>query len=143
MSEKLAYKKLKEACFDGTLNRIDRVENPLVDGMFDVNYCIKGVEGWIELKAPTEPRRASTKLFASNHRLSQSQLNWCLRQRHAKGHCWILISTDIRWILIHSGYVNGINDATVEELIEMSFWHQIKPIRGKEKWQALLMILSA
>lgn len=142
MSENLSYKTLKNNAFDGTLNRIDRVENPMVPGMFDINYCAEGTEGWIELKAPIEPKRITTKLFGSNHKISIEQINWCLRQRNAKGICWILISTNKRWMLIHGGYIKGINDLTVAELIEISFWTTTKPVKDKTLWKTLLATLA-
>lgn len=143
MSEKIAYKTLREKVFSHRGDcRVDRVENELVVGMFDVNYCIAGIEGWIEIKAPTEPKRSSTPLFGSNHKLSQDQLNWCLRETKAGGNAWVLIKTDKRWLLIAGSKADVVNKLTINELIFVSEWHQIIPIKGTEPWNELLKILA-
>ena len=118
-------------------DRCDRIENIMVVGMPDVNCCIDKVECWIELKSPIEPKRESTKLFGSNHKLSQDQKNWFLRQKNAGGVAFVLIATDKRWILISGHDADYVNEMTVNELIDISVWHSIKPIRGKEKWNKL------
>lgn len=142
MSEKSSYKRLREKAFSG-FDRIDRIENLFVVGMFDVNYCIDGREGWIELKEPKEPVRQTTKLFGSNHKLSQDQKNWCLKQIQAGGVAWVLISSDRRWLLIHGNYADEINDMTVNELINAARWHERKPVRGSEPWKNLRQILAS
>ncbi len=143
ISESKAYAVLKDKLFKGTNHRIDRVENVMVDGTFDVNYCTgEGSEGWIELKAPIEPKRAITPLFGSNHKLSQEQKNWCLRQRQAGGKAFILIATDKRWLLIHGDDADFINEMTVPQLIEQSIWHREKPITGTESWRMLRICLT-
>lgn len=126
----------------GPRDRCDRVENLTMAGMPDVSYCINGQDGWIEFKSPTEPKKASTPLFGSNHRLSQAQMNWFLRQRNAGGHGWILVCTERRWMLIDGClYADEINDKTVDELYAMADWKAVRPII-KESWDNLRAILS-
>lgn len=122
-------------------DRVDRVENGVVVGMFDVNYCFGGVEGWIELKSPTEPKRPTTKLFGSNHDVSQDQANWCLRQIKAGGKAFVLIATNKRWILIDGKHTDEVNRLTVSELIELSEWNTTKPVKDKNKWKQLRQLL--
>lgn len=141
MSESNAYKNFRDnVLLPG--DRIDRVENAIVSGMPDINFCISGTEGWIELKSPIEPKRSSTKLFGSNHKISQDQKNWFKRQLKAGGIAWLLISTDKRWMLISGRYIDEINDLTVEQLQQISKWHTTKPIRGREEWKNLQTILE-
>jgi hypothetical protein len=141
MSEKIAYKTLKEKVFDRTKDRIDRIEAG-VDGIPDTNFCIGGKEGWIEIKAPTEPKRATTKLFASNHKISKDQENWFIRQVKAKGRAFILVSTDKRWMLFLPSAVQILNDMTVEQMQFLAIWETHKPVRDKELWNKLRQILS-
>lgn len=136
MSESNDYKVLKKNLPQG-FDRIDRVENCVVAGMPDINYCTNCVECWIELKSPKEPKRATTKLFGSNHLLSQDQKNWIKRQSSAGGSAWVLIATDKRWILMHGKWADTINIMTVEELLERCSWTCDKPVRDKEKWMQL------
>jgi hypothetical protein len=114
-------------------DRLDRVENIVITGMPDVNYCADGIECWIEFKHPTEPKRATTPLFGSNHKLSQDQKNWFLRQKQAGGYCFILIATDKRWMLIDGKYADLINEKTVDELHwKYSEWCAMKPITKRQ-----------
>src|SRR4249919_4400266 len=82
-------------------DRVDRIENSVSSGAPDVNGCLAGEDVWVELKAPTEPKRAETPLMTSNgnHPLLQSQINWFARQAQAGGIAYILIRTDKRLML--------------------------------------------
>lgn len=124
-------------------DRVDRIENGVGVGMFDVNYCFSSVEGWIELKSPVEPKRPTTKLFGSNHKVSQDQANWCLRQIKAGGRAFVLIATDKRWMLIDGRQADRINELTVSELLELSCWSATKPVRDNESWKLLRAKLIA
>lgn len=127
MSEKTDYKKFRAAVHKNG-DRIERIENLLVVGMPDVNCCIAGTEFWLEIKSPKEPKRLSTPLFGSNHKLSQEQKNWFLSQKNAGGLGYILICTDQRWILIDGClYADLINEKTVDELCELAtYWFYTK-----------------
>lgn len=141
MAESTDYKNFKKNVPQAG-DRLDRVENPLVTGMPDINFCSEGVECWIEQKSPTEPKRSTTALFGSNHKVSQDQANWMLRQRQAGGRCYFLIATDKRWILIAGGLADKINTMTVAELVDNSLWSTMKPVREKEQWTTLRNTLN-
>lgn len=143
MTETVDWKNLRAKLSHKTKDRFERIENLMVDGMFDINYCIEGVEGWIELKAPKEPKRDSTPLFGSNHKLSIEQRNWCKTQKDAGGIAWILISTDNCWILIDGKHADEINSMTVTELTYHANWHTSKPVRDKNEWKRLKQELKA
>lgn len=115
-------------------DRLDRIENVMVTGMPDVNYCFGGVEGWIEQKSPKEPKRPDTPLFGSNHKMSMDQRNWFLRQRRAGGRAYILIVTDKRWMLLPGALADFINFWSVNELVDNAVWSCIKPIKDKQQW---------
>lgn len=142
MSESKSYAALRSKLLQPG-DRIDRIENIIESGTPDINFCSEGVECWIEQKDPTEPKRSSTRLFGSNHKLSQEQKNWFLEQKNAGGRGYVLITTDKRWLLI-DGCVHAdfINDMTVQELCDISLWQAMKPIRGREKWMELRKILQ-
>ncbi len=136
MAESTDYKTFK-ANVPQPGDRLDRIENVVVTGMPDINMCIGGTEVWIEQKSPKEPKRSTTALFGSNHKVSQEQANWMLRQRKAGGKCYFLISTDKRWMLIGGFLADQINSMTVDELMEQAAWATTKPVRDKEAWKAL------
>ena len=136
MAESTDYKTFK-ANVPQAGDRLDRIENVVVTGMPDINMCIGGVEVWIEQKSPKEPKRSTTPLFGSNHRVSQEQANWMLRQRKAGGKCYFLISTDKRWMLVGGFLADQLNELTVDELLEQCVWSTTKPVRDKEQWKYL------
>lgn len=120
MSEKSAYKTFRDACPRNA--RLDRVENIVCAGMPDVNLCIEGVELWIEFKAPKEPRRATTPLFGSNHKVLQSQINWFTRHTKAGGRGGFLISTNKRWIFVDGKHAAELNLMTLDEILTIAIW---------------------
>lgn len=126
MSEKDAYKFLRDKVFLPR-DRLDRIENLVVEGMPDVEFCASGTEGWIEIKAPTEPKRSTTPLFGSNHKVSQEQKNWILRQLKAYGVIYIFIATDKRKMLIEGRWAEQINEMTVQQIIDIAKWHRERP----------------
>jgi len=137
MTEQNDYARLRKRLPE-LRDRLDRVENPIAPGMPDINFCADGHEMWIEQKSPIEPVRPTTPLFGSNHRVSQNQMNWHLRQYQAGGISWLLITTDKRWILISGSRIEqDINKLTVNELIEQSVWATEKPIRDPKQWDWL------
>jgi len=103
-----------------------RVENVVGVGTFDTFYTIMGTSGWIEIKAPREPARPGSKLFASNHKFSQEQKNFALQHTKAGGTCWGFIGTDLRQMLIPAKFIETANDATVDELLAVSAWSRLK-----------------
>jgi len=135
MAESKDYKVFKRNVLE-PLDRVDRIENFLVIGMPDVNCCIDGTEAWLEFKSSVEPKRATTSLFGSNHKLSQEQKNWALRQRNAGGRCFILIATDKRWMLIDGKHADGLNEMTITELEAIATWVAVLPIKEKQ-WKML------
>jgi hypothetical protein len=141
MSESKDYKIFRGNVFEYG-DRIDRVENSMVAGAPDINMCIEGTELWIEQKSPKEPSRVSTPLFGSNHRISQNQKNWFLRQRKAGGRCYFLVSSDKRWMLLPGSMADKINEMTVSELLEQCIWSCDKPIRDEEQWKQLRTTLK-
>lgn len=135
MSEKKAYAALRKHV--ELPDRMDRVENWVVAGMPDINFCSAGVECWIELKQPSEPKRRTTKLFGlNNHKLELSQRNWMLRQRNAGGRCFILIASCNHWILIDGKHADDVNNMTLDQCISVSSYAVEQPM-SRDKWLAM------
>ncbi len=142
MSEKIDYQLLKKHMPCGR-DRLDRIENVVGVGTPDVNFCINGVDGWIEMKSPRhEPLRETSKLLTKhNHPLNQDQKNWFLRQCNAGGRAFILICTNKRWMLVDGSLADVINDMTVDELWDQACWKYNKPI-SKMSWDILRTVLQ-
>jgi hypothetical protein len=134
-SEVDAYKALR----DGIRRRGDRMhrmESLVSFGFPDVNACLGGVEVWIEIKKPNEPKRDSTPLFGSNHKLLVSQMNWFLAQKNAGGYAYIYIDTGNNRLLIGAEYSDDLNRMTLNELLKVSIWKSAIPT-GKDSWNQL------
>lgn len=149
MSEAKAYSTFRENVIRPG-DRCDRVENVMVDGMPDVSLCLRrddhgtlGHESWIEIKVPTEPKRATTRLLHSQHKFSVDQINWFFRQRTAGGACWALISTDRRWILLAGAWVEEINGMTIADMLDNATWSTSKPVKDKQQWMFLRRALMS
>ena len=142
MAETNDYKVLKKNLPQGR-DRLDRVENVVVIGMPDINFCSENVECWIEQKSPKEPVRGTTRLFGSNHKVSQDQMNWFKRQLDAGGNAYFLIVTDKRWMLIGGELADEINNMTVDELLKASLWSTPTPVKDKASWTTLRQALQS
>lgn len=130
MSEKTDYNLLRKNLLQHG-DRLERIENMTGFGTPDVNFCIDGVDGWIEMKSRVEPSRTTSKLLKSGcgHTLTLSQRNWFLKQKNAGGKGYILICTDKRWMLIDGcKYADQINDMNVRELMDILIWFSFKPL---------------
>lgn len=133
--EQNAFQRLKSKILRPK-DRFERVENGLLVGMPDINYCFSGIEGWIELKCPIEPVKPNTALFASNHPISLEQRNWFLKQDNAGGRGFLCIITDSRALLIAGlrASVADINELPVADLERVSLWNALVPIRDPLRW---------
>lgn len=99
-----------------------RIENGAQTGMPDVNLCVDGTEWWIELKyVQSEPKRTSTPLLGSSHKITPAQRAWAVRRRTAGGKCAVLIGTQNRCLLLPMGAEN-YNAYSVDECIHVALW---------------------
>jgi len=133
MSERAHYHTLRQHLCQHP-DRMDRVENGVMAGMPDINMCSHGVEVWIEMKSPREPRRSTTPLFGSNHPVSQDQLNWFLRHTRAGGRGYLLISTNAQWLLVPGACLEAINTLSLEAIVAIAVWRSRKPVH---EWAGL------
>lgn len=138
MNEKAAYRAFRRAL--PPFARCDRIENVVCAGMPDVSLCLNGVEWWIEFKAPTEPRRAGTPLFGSNHKILPTQIAWFTRCLQAGGNCGVLISTDKRWIFIEGQHVPNLNSMPVADICARALWTSN---RKNVLWKNLFISLNS
>lgn len=124
-------------------DRMDRVENSVLSGQPDTNGCLEGEDVWIELKAPREPKRASTLLMTSNgnHPLMLSQINWMVRQRQAKGLAFILVRTDRVMMLVDgTEHADNFNKWTVSEMMHNSIISFALPMK-QDDWRLLRNVI--
>lgn len=121
------WTRMRVACIEAAGGgRWERVENGIVDGMPDVNFCVKGVEGWVELKVARElpgPRTERKGVFTYNRGLSLSQVNWHLKQQSVGGRSFVFAFVVANgYYLWHGNDVERFNAATLEELGAGAIW---------------------
>jgi len=90
MAHESALWKLVKRKIEAPGRHLVRVENPIGAGTPDVNYCIHGVEGWIELKEVNcFPKRAST-VVKIGHYTPQQRL-WIRRRGMSGGMVFLFL----------------------------------------------------
>jgi len=67
---------------------LQRVETTTSFGVPDVNYCIRGAEGWLELKAWEVTQRPRDSRFIVP-KLRPDQVSWLVRRRRARGRAFL------------------------------------------------------
>lgn len=104
-----------------------RIEDGLSMGVPDVNYCIRGVEGWIELKEIADwPVRDKTPV---SFRWEREQRFWAKKRGKAGGNVWLLL------------YVKKTNEWLWfwwEDVAVNEFGHSI----GKHKFRGLATLIT-
>jgi len=75
-AESKLYQRIKKHIKDA---HFQRIETSTIQGVPDINYCIEGVEGWIELKV-------------SRGKLSRFQKVWIYTRLKHGGRVFILVS---------------------------------------------------
>ena len=82
-------------------HHFERVENAVAVGTPDVDYCVAGVAGKIELKfAPRHPVRQATPVLGRGNGLRRSQIVWTSRRTWAGGIVFIAIGTpEMTWVI--------------------------------------------
>lgn len=77
-----------------------RIENEVAEGDPDVWCVTRGpVECWVELKAPTAPKRPTTRLLGDQG-LNPAQVNWHLRAAKLGVRAYTLIRDDRKRLLL-------------------------------------------
>lgn len=120
---------------------LERVENGVSVGTADVNYVIRGMEGWIELKAVDLPKRANTAILGPKQGLNKEQINWHLARAAGLGRTWVFISAaPYRW-LVPGFRAREVNDWTRDDLcLHARFWYDDK--WEAAQWQRFIAIIA-
>lgn len=121
---------------------LERVENGIVDGMADVNYVIRGSEGWIELKAAHAlPKRKGTPVLPKGEGVRLEQINWHMKRQVLGGNTWFFVSVKpYRW-LISGAYARLINEWDVDTMTQRARVWSDKNWKP-EDWKALVRALE-
>lgn len=98
-----------------------RVENPVCPGTPDVNYAIRSIEGWIELKFREDyPKRKTTRVFDDETGLSAEQKIWINRRILHGGTVWICAGVADLILFIPGSYASSFNRLALDTLLKHS-----------------------
>lgn len=122
---------LKRQCQELRLHaHFERVENAVGVGDPDVDYCIEGAAGKIELKyATSHPARPATPVLGRGNGMRRSQIIWACRRLAAGGRVFLAIGTpDAAWVINLKGYtpqdMGALELASAPRLREICAWHR-------------------
>lgn len=124
----------------GHRGHFTRIEFNPEAGVPDVDFCIKGSDGKIELKhAHAAPARSTSKVFGE-HGLRTSQITWIFTRRRHGGNVWILAQVGRSFYLVCGDYARTFNQMTLHQIAKASSWSADAPI-AQEDWELLLTTL--
>lgn len=103
----------------------ERVENAFGSGMPDVNYCIQGREGWIELKARERWPLSPVAPVTLAHYTPQ-QMRWARRRVRAGGKVLWLLRANTEHVLLKGEVAADLYDReeapSKERLYDSALW---------------------
>ena len=123
MNESAFWNSTKEKflkALKGLKKDFKRIENNVSSGTPDVNYCIEGKEGWIELKHAKEwPKRGGP--LKLRHFTSEQRL-WIRTRQKAGGNAYVLLKVEKDYFLFWD--ITGVGETlNREQLIQQSEVH--------------------
>lgn len=142
MSEARLWARIREAVWN--YGHFDRREFNPVDGVPDVNFCINGIEGHLELKFRRDPPiRDTTPVFPRPNKggLRESQAAWIARRMSAGGRVFILPQIGTRLYLLHGYHAVRFKDYAVEDFEQVARW-SAGPIIKATEWFSLTVALT-
>ena len=125
---------------------IERIENGVALGTPDVNYCIRGQAGWIELKFLPEWPKRSTTLVRVDH-FTKEQRIFLHNYSMAGGRCFVWVQVKDEYFLFDGliaamflGYdSNSDNGWRRKDFTEKSLLHFRK---GGVQWDTVIQAIT-
>jgi len=128
------WAEIKRALGKRPFHDLVRIENSCEEGTPDVNYCIGGADGWIELKRVELPKRDATVVKVDH--FTGGQRAWLMRRATAGGRCWVLLRADAETFLFRGGHAArnlGVT-WTKDDCRSRAVYHS----SGRVDWDALV-----
>lgn len=123
--------------FKGAVHGVDprahlvRVENSILEGHSDVDYCIQGAGGVVELKRlPAWPRRPATPVRFRHY--TRQQKNFLAARWGAGGRAWLLAQVADEYLLIPMPRAYIVGELPAEDLRAVAAGHWRRRIDGDE-----------
>jgi hypothetical protein len=121
--------RLTAACQEmGFRFHFERIENGVADGTPDVDYCIAGSAGQIELKfADRHPTYTSSQVLGRGKGLRRSQIVYAARRTWAGGVVWCLTGTpEASWLIdlrtLDAERMDGLCRWSVQDFEQEAVW---------------------
>lgn len=113
---------------------LERIENLVGDGIPDVRgVSLAGVEVWFELKAPTKPKRSTTRLLGDEG-TRPSQIGWHLKAAHYGMETYVLIRDSEGYLYL----IPGIRAADINDMTA----HDLDLISGASTWKDIWEVFT-
>ncbi|OGC95808.1 MAG: hypothetical protein A2W25_15140 [candidate division Zixibacteria bacterium RBG_16_53_22] len=125
MSEKQLWSRIRAKL--NHFGHFERVENGVGVGTPDIDFCVHGVEGKIELKYLAHyPVREGTRLLGRNG-LRQEQVVWISRRCRHEGRVFVLVGvgTDLYLLRMTAGLAAELNELSRGALVEHLCWFHV------------------
>jgi hypothetical protein len=128
-SERIRPNLVKSCQQLGLRFHFERIENVVNDGTPDVDYCIEGIVGKIELKYNHTAPREDSQVLAVNRGMRRSQIIYASRHVWAGGRCWCLIGNQVAtWLVDLRGMtpqdMDSLSVANTLRLRQIAVWHR-------------------
>lgn len=136
MREARLWQWLRKRLPEGHFTRIESESSP---GVPDVNYCVRGSEGWIELKA-SKPMRSGHPFRRKG--LRPEQLRWIEKHLHHDGVIWIIASVGSQVYTIPGTQADEFNEMSVADLENASWWTADRRRASEAAMQRLIGLLE-
>lgn len=139
MSEASLWDRIRDNV--GHMGHFTRLEFNPDAGVPDVDYCVKSVEGKIELKyREDQPARDRTPVF-KNGGLRDSQIAWIYTRVRHGGRVWILAQVYRTLYLVPGTHARTFNTYSLDALAEAALWLGASPLPSKG-WTDLVRVLA-
>jgi hypothetical protein len=121
----------------------ERIENMVSAGRPDVNYCVKGIEGNIELKHVDRwPARPDTVLPLPHY--TPQQRNWHRIRLSAGGRVYVLLQVADDYLLLHADWARqylGVS-ATRADIVKQALVHGVRRFPTEQVIKQLTLYFS-
>lgn len=125
----------------GHRGHFTRIEFNLEAGVPDVDYCLKGEEGKIELKhAHRWPSRMTTPVFGAEG-LRDSQVIWIYHRVRHGGRVFIVSQVHNALFAVPGSFGRTFNSMTKFQLQKASVWWVDGPMVDEADWDDLIKVL--
>lgn len=136
MSESRLWDRLRGAI--GRSGHFVRLEFNPEAGIPDVDYCVRGEEGKIELKyADRRPSREGTAVFTTGG-LRDPQVVWIYQRVRHGGRVWILPQIGDRLFLVPGSYCRMFNAMTHHQIEKAAVWSNEHRMISTLEWSTLV-----